>query len=198
MLQVKQVSNDILSSNSYVVLDDDYDYCWLVDIGSYEKVKEAIPSGMEVKGVFLTHTHFDHIYGINCLYESFPQCRVFTSEYGYEALYDSKKNLSFYHESPLVYRGNAVKVLKDEESVNLYPTVNIVAHTTPGHCPSCMTFVLNDWVFSGDSFIPGTKVVTKLPKGDRFLAEESAKRILYWAKDRLLCPGHGEVARLCI
>ena len=75
MLQVKQIINNVFKSNTYVVLDDDYDYCWLVDIGSYEKVKEAIPSGMEVRGVFLTHTHFDHIYGINCLYESFPQCR---------------------------------------------------------------------------------------------------------------------------
>ena len=196
MLRVKQVINEVFSSNTYVVFDDVYDYCWLIDLGDFERVIDAIPSGVEVRGVFLTHTHFDHIYGINALFESFPLCRIFTAEYGKEALYDKKKNLSFYHETPLVYQGADVEVLKDGETVDLYPGISMVSYETPGHCPSCLTYVLNDWVFSGDSYIPGIKVVTKLPKGNRLLAEESMNRILCLGENKLICPGHGKMVHL--
>ena len=196
MLQVKPVVNDLFSSNTYVIFDDEYNYCWLIDIGDFVKVSDAIPPCVDVKGVFLTHTHFDHIYGINDLFISFPQCRIFTAEYGKEALYDEKKNLSFYHGTPLVYHGTSIEILKDQASVDLYPGISIVSYATPGHCPSCMTFVLNDWVFSGDSYIPGVKVVTKLPKGDRYLAKISEKKILQMCERRVLCPGHGKMAFL--
>ena len=74
MLQVTQIVNSVFTSNTYLVFDDEYDYCWLVDIGDYDKVADVLPIGMEVRGVFLTHSHFDHIYGANALYRAFPNC----------------------------------------------------------------------------------------------------------------------------
>lgn len=91
MLVVKQVVNSVFNSNSYVIYEFNSDYCWLVDIGDWYKIKEFIPFGMSVRGVFLTHTHFDHIYGINYLLKDYPQLMVFTSEYGSIALYSEKK-----------------------------------------------------------------------------------------------------------
>ena len=54
MHQVKQVVNSILSSNTYMVFDDKYDYCWLIDIGD-KKVAHVLPKGIGVRGFFLTH-----------------------------------------------------------------------------------------------------------------------------------------------
>lgn len=48
-------------------------------------------------------------------------------------------------------------------------------------------------MFTGDAYIPGVKVVTKLPKGNRKLAAESIERIESLAKGKNICPGHGEV-----
>lgn len=191
MLQVKQIVNRIYTSNSYLVFDDDYHYCWLIDIGDYEKVADVIPNGKELRGVFLTHTHFDHLYGINALHRDYPQCRVYTSVYGKPALYDEKMNFSKYHQSSLVYDGTDVVVLNDGDNIEIYPGIFLTAYETPGHCPSCLTYVLNNWVFTGDSFIFGVKVVTKLPKGDRFLAKESLERIMILSRGKMICPGHG-------
>ena len=69
----------------------------------------------------------------------------------------------------------------------------MTAYETPGHCPSCLTYVLDNWIFTGDAYIPGVKVVTKLPHGDKILAKQSAERILNMAKSKNMCPGHGEI-----
>lgn len=193
MLQVIQVVNRIFTSNTYLLLDEAYDYCWMIDIGDFNKVADAIPTGVMVRGVFLTHTHFDHTYGINALHRTYTNCRVYTAEYGKVALYDEMKNFSKYHEAPFVYEGTDVVVLQDNEKVEIYPDLFITAIATPGHCPSCLTYVLNDWIFTGDSYIPNVKVVTKLPNGDRIQAKQSIDKILQKAQGKKICPGHGEM-----
>ena len=195
MLQVKQIVNNIFTSNTWLLFDDCYDYCWLVDIGDYEKVADALPPGMEVRGLLLTHTHFDHTYGINALHEAYPECRVYTAEYGKTALYDDKKNFSKYHEASFTYNGNDVEVLNDGEQIEIYPGTILTTYATPGHCPSCLTYVLKNWIFTGDAYIPGVKVVTKLPMGDRNHAKQSIERIRALATNKIICPGHGSILK---
>ena len=64
---------------------------------------------------------------------------------------------------------------------------------TPGHELGCLTFYTGDYIFTGDAYIPGVKVVTKLPGGDRALAAESVEKILRLAEGKTICPGHGEM-----
>jgi len=193
MLEVIRVANEIFSSNTYLLFNDFYLYCWLIDIGDYEKLASLLPHNVVVKGVFLTHTHFDHIYGINALYKAFPDCCVYTSSYGKEALYDEKKNMSRYHEAAFTFNGKEVSVLEEGDVIELYPNCLLTVYETPGHCSSCLTYETGNYLFTGDSYIPGVKVVTKLPKGDRFLAKQSVERILVLSKGKFICPGHGEL-----
>lgn len=193
MLQVKRIVNEIFSSNTYIVWDDEYDYCWLVDIGDLLKITDALPPNIEIRGVFLTHGHFDHIYGANALHRAYPHCMVYTSVYGKEELYNEKKNFSLYHETSFVYEGKDVSVLGEGDIVELYPNVVINIIATPGHCPSCLTYSIDKWLFTGDSYIPEVKVVTKLRNGNRELAKQSEERILKLAKGKTICPGHGEM-----
>lgn len=193
MLQVKQIVNSIFTSNTYVLFDDDYDYCWLVDIGDFNKVADVLPPGVEIRGVFLTHSHFDHIYGLNALHEAFSQSKVYTSAYGREALYNEKKNFSLYHETSFVYKGKDVSVMAEGDKVEIYPGLSLTAFATPGHCPSCLTYGVGNSLFTGDSYIPGVKVVTKLRNGDRLQSQESINRILQLAEGKTICPGHGDM-----
>lgn len=192
MLQVKQIVNNIFTSNTWMLFDDCYDYCWLVDIGDYKKVSDALPSGIEVKGLLLTHTHFDHTYGINKLHEAHPECRVYTAEYGKIALYDEKKNFSKYHVASFTYNGDDVEVLNEGDQLEIFPGTILTAYATPGHCPSCLTYVLDNWIFTGDAYIPDIKVVTKLPGGNRIQAKQSKEIILKLAVGKVICAGHGK------
>lgn len=191
MLQVKQIANSIFSSNTFVLSDDEFKTCFLVDVGDMEKVINFLPKDSLIKGVLLTHTHFDHIYGINELYRRFPEVIVFTSTYGEEALYSEKKNFSFYHNEPIVFEGKKIVVLNDGDEVEILSGEKIKVISTPGHCPSCLTFYNEQMIFTGDSYIPKVKVVTNLPNGNKLLAAESKQRILSLAQGKSIFPGHG-------
>ena len=196
MLQVKQVVNRVFTSNTYIVFDEDFGDCWLVDIGDYERAEKAIPKGKKIKGLLLTHTHFDHIYGINELCKNYPECVVYTSEFGKVALMDDRKNLSRYHEHPIVFEGKHLVVLGEGDEIPLTEEQKIKVVATPGHEPGCLTFYTGDNIFTGDAYIPGVKVVTKLPGGDRALAAESVEKILRLAEGKTICPGHGEIRNI--
>ena len=192
-MEVKQISNSYLNSNTFILSDKSYDFCWLIDIGDIDKVLAEIPDNCEVGGVFITHTHYDHIYGINQLLAAFPQLVVFTSQYGSEALYSDKKNLSKYQESSMVFEGKNVKILSEGGCVQLFDNDIIHVVETPGHCPSCLTYYTDSFIFTGDSYIPSVKVVTKLPGGNREQALNSVKKIKELSQDMIICPGHGNI-----
>lgn len=190
MIQVNKVVGNLLSSNMYIISEEGSHDIWLVDIGDFVNLSFCLTDEQKVKGLFLTHSHFDHIGGILEFKNHFPSCKVFTSEYGKEALASSKKNFSLYHESPMNYEGDDVCVVHDGDTVELFQGVNMNIIETPGHCPSCLTYYTDELIFTGDSYIPGVAVVTKLPKGNKADAEKSVERILELAKTRTILAGH--------
>ena len=160
MLHVRQVINNVFASNTFLISQDDGRDVWLVDIGDYDKVASILPSDAKVRGLLLTHTHFDHIYGINELCMNHPECVVYTSEYGHLALKSAKKNFSFYHEHPIEFNGGNVFVLKEGDILTLFQGISLSVYSTPGHCPSCLTYITENCIFTGDAYIPGVAVVS--------------------------------------
>ncbi len=188
---VRQNVNSLFTSNTYVLSDAKNSGVWLVDIGDFESIKSTL-SGEQVNGVFITHSHFDHIYGINDLVDAFPNCVVYISENDKDGLFSDKLNLSFYHETPMKFLGGKVQILNDGDKVPIFGGIDLIAIATPGHNPGCLTYKVADYLFTGDSFIPGVKVVTKLRGGNKSLAEESVQLIKSLFRDKMiLCPGHG-------
>ena len=196
MIHIERIINRIFNSNTFVISCDGTKDVWLVDVGDTEKVIDILPADHIVRGVFLTHTHFDHLYGINKLYDKFPEMMVYVGEAGVEALYSAKKNLSKYHESPLEYKGTLVETVSDGQSVEIYPGVKLKAIATPGHTPDSMSFLVEDkFLFSGDAYIPNAQVVSKLPGGNKAVAAESKKLLIELSRGRELFPGHGDIVR---
>lgn len=92
------------------------------------------------------------------------------------------------------FQGGNIRIIKEGDKINLYDGVNVEIYETPGHHPSCVCFKLNNYLFTGDSFIPGVRVVTKLKGGNRIQAADSVSRIISMIDhNTILCPGHGEM-----
>lgn len=190
MLLVKKIVGKLLSSNMYLLFEKGIADCWLIDIGDFSALAEELLEGLKVKGVFLTHSHFDHMAGINGLCKDFPNCKVYASEFGREALYSDKKNFSIYHEQSVVYEGDDIEILHDGDVVKLFDDIELNVIATPGHCPGCLTYYTDEYVFTGDSYIPGVPIVTKLPRGSRAHSKASVENILELSKTRTILAGH--------
>lgn len=179
-MEITHKVNSLFKSISYLI-DDNI----LVDSG------DIIPVHKNVTTILLTHCHYDHIYGLNNLIESNPHIKIFTNESGREMLLNCRKNLSFYHESPFVLSDHSrIVTVKDGEEVDLGNGEKAKAVFTPGHNPSCITWIVGDNLFTGDSYIPGIKTVTNLPGGNRLQARESLELIKKLSIGHNVYPGH--------
>ncbi len=195
-MEVERVVNSIFKSNTYLLHEEGCADYWLVDIGDIEPVMNLIPDGGRIRGVFLTHTHFDHIYGLNALAKCCPDCLVYTSFHGKEGLFSEKLNYSRYSGTPFVYEGSNVHVLTEGDAVSLSRNCAMTAYATPGHDWSCLTYKIGNSIFSGDSYLPGIKVFTKFVKSDKVQAVASEQRILELSRGCIIYPGHGEVVEI--
>lgn len=189
MLKIEYVVNSIFDSMTWLLSETESDQVWLVDCGDIGSIKDKV-NNKYITGVLLTHAHYDHIYGLPELLKLYPGCRVYTNEVGRETLADSKQNLSFFHESPLSVVGPQVTLCREGDEFELFPDVIARVYETPGHHPSCLTFMVGDYLFTGDAYIPGIKVVTNLPKADKTIAQKSLERIKTLAIGKTVLPGH--------
>lgn len=190
---IKKVINLTFNSNTFIIESNSSNAVYLIDIGNANGVLDNLNCNQEVKGVFLTHPHYDHIADIHYLLKRFPDCLIYCSLETKVALANSKLNLSFYHGTPIEYSGENIVVLNDFDTVTLYPNQKIVAIATPGHHIGCLSFQYQQFCFTGDSLIPEIAVVTKLKTGNKEAALNSiAKLKIHLDLNTIIMPGHGE------
>lgn len=189
MLQVDRIVNSVFDSITWLLSETESNQVWLVDCGDIAPILEKVEE-KTVAGVLLTHSHFDHIYGLPELINHFPDCKIYTNEAGLIALADARKNLSLYHESPVIVKGKPLIICNDGDEIKLYPDVSARIYETPGHHPSCLTFEVGHYLFTGDAYIPGVKTVTNLPGGNIKDANLSTVRILSLIPGHILYCGH--------
>jgi glyoxylase-like metal-dependent hydrolase (beta-lactamase superfamily II) len=113
-MEITRIINSVFTSNTFVLTEEEENYCWLVDVGDVGPIIDIV-GNRELKGILLTHSHFDHIYGINKIIERFPNCVVYTSIDGKEGLYSDKYNFSRYHGESIIFQGENIHVFTDGE-----------------------------------------------------------------------------------
>lgn len=170
--------NSIFNSVSYriknIIIDPGDDWRGFIKIGH----------------ILLTHAHFDHIYGLNEVLRYNCNARVYTNTEGREALLSDKKNMSRYHGVSFICAyPERINLVENGKNLDL-DGIKVSAYFTPGHAPSCITWVIGDNIFTGDSLIPGIKTVTNLPGGNKTDAGYSESLIKQLAEGRAVYPGH--------
>ena len=179
-----------------MLTDDAHSGAWLVDCGDVEPLLPLI--GDTLLGVLLTHEHFDHIYGLNELLRHFPNVPIYTNERGREGLLSDRLNFSKYHDGSFVFEHpQNVRLVSDGQRIDLFDGVTARAWFTPGHSPACITWHVpltqdSGALFTGDSYIPGIKTVTTVPRADKELAASNTLAIIRFASSAHadIYPGH--------
>ena len=174
---IECIVNSIFNSITYIIPVGSQKDCYLVDCGDVEKV---IKQGWRVRGVFLTHAHFDHIYGLNKLIEKFPDALAYTNADGQKGLQNPKWNFSRYHEefeNFVFCKSENVRVFESCGVYEFDKDIKVEVLFTPGHDLSCITYKISNCLYTGDAYIPGIKVVTTFPRSNKQVAKESLERL---------------------
>ena len=147
-----------------------------------------------VVGIMLTHTHFDHLYGINALLEKFPQCPIYVAnEYGKAALFDAKKNSSRYAPIGDVVITPDANIRLYDPCLSLWPDVTLHVFPTPGHSEDSVCLQVGNLLFTGDTLIYNLRTITKLRGGDTVKLTKSLETLQSLSGKGLhICPGHNE------
>lgn len=189
-MNVSRIVNAKFLSNTFIISEPPLNWIWLIDIGDFDGVINLITKSSIVRGVFITHPHVDHIYGLNDLIDFSPDCIVYISEHAKTDLYSDKLNLSYYHGEPTIFKGSNLSLLHEADKIRLFENCVLEVLETPGHHRGCLTYKVRNYIFTGDSYIPGIKVITKLRGGNREDSEKSIIKILNNVSENIIiCQG---------
>ena len=198
-MRVFRYTNKILASNTYILSKDNNDNVYIVDPGDSVVIINWLVSHKKVlSGLFLTHAHFDHMYGLNDLLDKYPEASLYVSKLMLDGLFNVRLNTSLYHEQPFVlsdrYLRN-IKLLNEGYNFMLWDTHKLFAVYTPGHTKDCVSFGIDNFLFSGDSLIPGKKIFYRKKMSDHKAIANSIEKIfnIFDSIEKIiLLPGHGK------
>ena len=73
-MKVESIVLGSIGTNCYIVINEETKECFAVDMAEcpQEYVNYIKNNGLEMKALFLTHGHFDHIMGIDDFLKAFP------------------------------------------------------------------------------------------------------------------------------
>src|SRR5665648_434309 len=178
-MQVFRHINSVFASNTYILSRQIDNRIYVIDPGSdSDAVLDWIDNhNGRLAGIFLTHAHHDHIYGINDLLNSFPDASLYITKEMTTCLSSEKSNMSEYLQRPFTLNTsylNNIEFLNKNCNTLLWNEIGVYIMYTPGHTNDSITFQIDNYIFSGDSLIPGLKIVyRKKTGGDSLMSANS-------------------------
>lgn len=192
MMKIDKFVIGMVSTNCYVVSNEEINECFIVDPGSYRKeiVSHIKRNGLKVKAILLTHGHFDHIMGIDRFLHDFP-VPVYAHEEEQALLENAQYNLSGMYESGGYTFTKAVYV-KDRQILEI-AGMKIQVLYTPGHTIGGCCYYLEEEkvLFTGDSLFQESIGRTDFPTGSASqLVRSVREKLLVLPEDVQVYPGH--------
>ena len=191
-LTVNTVVNGKWRQNCYLLFNSDLN-ALLIDPGSDAEViaSRILDLELNLLGILNTHAHYDHVGAVANLQEKF--------------------NVPFYLnllDEKLMCQANLYRIIFDGTEYIKIPKIDILlpphnselvigpfrVHSifTPGHTEGGTSFLIGNFLFSGDTLMHSGPGRVDLPGGNAEKLNESFKVIKELNPDFLIYPGHGK------
>ncbi len=185
-MDIKCIYIPSVYTNCYLLADEDSGALAVIDPGddiSKDLLRFCADNSRDLRAVFLTHGHYDHVGGVTAVRQAFPGVPVYLHPEdadGTDQLMPTAKlgPLTLWRDGDVVPLGN----LKVE-----------VLHT-PGHTRGSVCLCCRDTLFSGDTLFSCGR--TDFPGGSWEQMGRSLQRLGLLEGDFQVLPGHNESTTL--
>ena len=205
-VEIKQYVWDTVDSNSWLLIENNKGF--LVDAIDSEELYASIRKLDELY-IVLTHSHFDHITGLNHIRSIKPDCRVISTELCSEHVGNKYRNMSasatafmtFYNKgkTPTTIESfecaPADKVFKNTLDMMWYGH-KIEMYAVYGHTNDSLLVVIDKkLLFTGDTLLHNP-TITRFPTGNKELFINFDLPLLNQIEAEKVYPGHGKIGSL--
>ncbi len=188
-----------LRTNTYIICDERTKEAMVIDPGGEaERIVEVLDilGVEEIRYIFLTHCHADHIGGIHDLKEA-KGGKILISREDSEGLYNKEISLADYVNMQIPDL-EADSRIDDEDLIHV-GDIEFKVISTPGHTKGSVSLYCEKerLIFTGDTLFSGTWGRTDLPTGNfgEIMASISDKLMLL-PEETICYPGHGKTTMI--
>lgn len=182
-------------ANTYILVGKD-DRAIVIDPAQPSVGNALRERGLTPAYVLLTHCHFDHVGGVECLQKSGAKVLCSAKE---QPLVGTKADLFDAFGAPRV-RYTVDRTLEDNEEIEL-SGLKLKTLVTPGHTSGSCCYLVTDecgkrHLFTGDTLFAGSVGRTDFPTGDGAALQRSLARLAALDGDMPAYAGHNEETTL--
>ena len=197
-MKVTGMTLGMVGTNVWICVNEETKEAFVVDpADGAEQIEAKLAQNQwTLKGILLTHGHFDHIGAVEALRNAY-QVPVWAAEAERELLSDVEANLSG------SWTGRPIRVRADHWLQDLdcfmLAGIRIQMILTPGHTAgSCCYYLPEEHVLlSGDTLFAGSCGRTDLPTGSmNAIVRSIRERLFALPPETEVYPGHGETTSI--
>lgn len=168
-------------TNCYILADEKTKAAAIIDPGeNVPEIKELVKKdNLDVRAIFLTHGHYDHVGGVAALRKKYKDIPVYLHPE------DAGKDTELMPTKAL----EPVTLWRDGDVVMVGELPVEVLHT-PGHSAGSVTLRCQDVLFTGDTLFTQSVGRTDFPGGSQEALMASLKRLGELEGDYQVLPGH--------
>lgn len=168
-------------TNCYILADEKTKAAAIIDPGdTVPEIKELVKKdNLDVRAIFLTHGHYDHVGGVAALRKRYKDIPVYLHPE------DAGKDTELMPTRAL----DPVTLWRDGDVVMVGELQVEVLHT-PGHSAGSVTLRCQDVLFTGDTLFTQSVGRTDFPGGSQEALMASLKRLGELEGDYQVLPGH--------
>lgn len=183
----------VYSTNCYFIYRESNKECIVVDpADAGDKIYEALSNkGFSIKAIFLTHGHFDHIWGAKALQRS-AGVKIYALEEEKNLCENAGLNVS--EGAGKAYTLTPDVCLKDGEEITI-ADISCKVIATPGHTAGSCCYYFEDagFLVCGDTIFLESVGRTDFPTGSHSQLVRSVKEKIFTLPEQvILYPGHGD------
>lgn len=194
-LKIIRFENQLMSSNTYIIVDDNSKSCIVIDPGDIkaERVRKYINEHLvEVDYIILTHTHPDHCLGANTLKRIYPNVPVVYHD-------DKFKEREFILFFRLIQDDDecSFKLVPSDIDLQEDTIINWHGHIikiimTPGHSAGSICVDIDNVLYTGDTMIPFPPFFNGRGSNKEEWRRSVIRIYETYSGDTIIYPGHGE------